>query len=131
VAASHFLSSALKGSDASVALGIEGQNGPLATAVELAVDSASRKRGLLGRTSLAPGHALVIAPCGGVHTFAMRFAIDVIFVAKEGRVLKIVPAVKPSRIALCLSAFATIEMAAGEAERAGLQVGQRLTVSTG
>jgi uncharacterized membrane protein (UPF0127 family) len=60
----------------------------------------------------------------------MQFAIDVIFAAKSGRVVKIARAVKPSRVALSLSAFAAIEMAAGESDRAGLKIGDTLVVTT-
>jgi hypothetical protein len=129
----HFLSHALKRDAPAAALVFSRAGGAetvLASSLELAVDSSSRKRGLLGRTSLAPGHALVIAPCGGVHTFKMQFAIDVIFAAKSGRVVKIARAVKPSRVALSLSAFAAIEMAAGESDRAGLKIGDTLVVTT-
>ena len=45
-----------------------------------ALDSKSRRKGLLGRDTLADRHALVLAPCGSVHTFGMRFPIDVLFV---------------------------------------------------
>ena len=100
----------------------------LATTVEAALDSASRKRGLLGRDALAPGAALVIAPSNGVHTFFMKFAIDVVFVARDGRVVKIARAVNPWRACLALRAFAAVELAAGAAETAELRVGDRLSV---
>ena len=82
----------------------------LATHVELAVDSRSRRRGLLGRDRLDEGAALVIAPCSSIHTFFMRFPIDVIFVARDGRVLKTYAAVERSRIAFRVGAFAAIEL---------------------
>ena len=96
----HFLSPLLKKDAPPMAFWVErgGRRLPLATTVEAAVDSASRNRGLLGRDSLAPGHALVIAPSNGIHTFFMRFPIDVIFVARDGRVVKLARAVKPWRI---------------------------------
>ena len=96
--------------------------------METAFDSATRTRGLLGRTGLASGTALIIAPCPSVHTFGMQFAIDVIYAARDGRVIKIRRAMPPARVSLCLNAFATIEMAAGEAERAGLATGDQLDV---
>ena len=102
----------------------------LATRVEAAFDSASRKRGLLGRTGLDAGHALVIAPCNGIHTFGMQFPIDVIFVARDGRVLKTRRAMPARRIAAAMKAFATIEMAAGSIDAAALAVGDRVAVVT-
>ena len=64
-----------------------------------AFDSESRRRGLLKRDFLADGSALVIAPTNAIHTFFMRFAIDVAFVARDGRVLKIRRAMPPWRMA--------------------------------
>lgn len=97
--------------------------------VETAFSSADRKRGLLGRDGLAPGQALVIAPTNLVHTFAMRFPIDILFVARDGRVLKVSRAVPPRRIAGSLRGFAVIEMAAGEAARSDTQPGDLLEVT--
>ena len=99
---------------------------PVATTVETAFDSATRTRGLLGRPSLAPGHALVIAPCSAIHTFKMQFPIDVIFAAEDGRIVKIRRNMRAGRMTGAIGAFATIEMAAGEAERHGLTAGDYL-----
>jgi uncharacterized membrane protein (UPF0127 family) len=126
----HFLEPLLKSHGPPLALCIDRPLGAttLATTVEAAVDSASRRRGLLGRDSLALDAALVIAPSNGVHTFFMKFAIDVVFVARDGRVVKIARAVKPWRASLALRAFAVVELAAGAAETAALRVGDRLSV---
>lgn len=101
---------------------------PLATTLETAFDSKSRKKGLLGRDSLADGAALVIAPCSAVHTFAMRFPIDVIFARRDGRIIKMRKAMAASRITGAIGAFAVVEMAAGTIERAAVHVGDRLVV---
>ena len=100
----------------------------VATQVETAFTSADRKRGLLGRDGLAPGQALVIAPTNLVHTFAMRFPIDIVFANREGRVLKVSRAVPPRRIAGSLRGFAVLELAAGEAGRSETQVGDIIQV---
>ena len=89
----------------------------LASRVELAVDSESRRRGLLGRDTFDAGSAIVIAPCNAIHTFFMRFAIDVVFVARDGRVLKTCAAVPARRIAFSVRAFAVIELPAGTLAR--------------
>ena len=96
---------------------------PLADTIEIAGDSDARRRGLLGRDELLPGTALVIAPCGAVHTFGMRFSIDVVFAARDGRVVKIARDVRPRRIAAAWGAFAAIEMAAGEVGRRDVAIG--------
>ena len=124
----HFLRPLLDSAPTAPALWVEGRERPLATTVESAFDSASRKKGLLGRDGMADGSALVIAPCSAVHTFAMRFPIDVIFARRDGRVVKLRPAVKASRMTGAFGAFAVIEMAAGAIQRAGLKVGDKLVV---
>jgi uncharacterized protein len=89
----------------------------IASRVELAADSASRRRGLLGRDAFEPGSGLIIAPCSAIHTFSMRFAIDVVFVARDGRVKKTYAAVPAGRIAFSAGAFAVIELPAGTLAR--------------
>lgn len=99
----------------------------LAEPVEGAFDSTTRRRGLLGREGLAAS-ALVIAPCSLVHTFFMRFAIDTVFVDRDGVVLRVLHGVRPNRVAGAWGAFATIEVEAGRARQAGVQPGDRLTL---
>lgn len=103
----------------------------VAEALETAFDSASRKKGLLGRDGLAPGVGLVIAPTNLVHTFAMRFPIDILFISRDGRVLKVRHAVPKRRIAGAWGAFAVIEMAAGSIETSGTRVGDFLELRQG
>jgi uncharacterized membrane protein (UPF0127 family) len=102
--------------------------GTLAGTVEIARTSETRRRGLLGRDSLAPSTALVIAPCSAVHTFFMRFAIDVVFIDRRGRVLKIVRNLKPWRIAGSLRAYGAVEMAAGSVPEDALVSGDNLSL---
>ncbi len=89
----------------------------VATTLLTAFDSADRRKGLLGRDSLPDGTALIIAPSNAVHTFFMRFPIDVAFVQRSGRVIKVRSAVNPWRIAAAFRAFAVIELAAGALAR--------------
>lgn len=103
----------------------------VATTIEAAFASADRRRGLLGCDMLPSGRAIVIAPSFLVHTFGMRFAIDLLFVARDGRVLKVRHAVPPSRIAGSLGAFAVVELAAGQIEASGTRVGDLIEVVAG
>lgn len=107
---------------------VEGSGVVLAARIEVAGDSASRRKGLLGRERLDPGEAIVIAPCQGVHTFGMRFAIDIVAVARDGLVIKIRSHVPRRRIVIALKAFAIIELASGSADASKLKVGDRLLV---
>jgi len=100
----------------------------LATRLEPAFESAARRRGLLGRDGLEPGAALVIAPCNSIHMFFMRFAIDVVYVDRAGRVRKIVRALRPWRISAAMSAYAVIELAAGSLDGCDIGRGDRLYV---
>ena len=71
-------------------------NRTVARTLLTAFDSASRRRGLLGRNGLEDGSALIIAPSSAIHTFTMRFAIDVALVSKEGcRAQRCVPTRSP------------------------------------
>ena len=66
--------------------------------VELAGDALSRMRGLLGRDGLAPGQGMYLAPCGIVHTVGMRFALDLVFVDRGLRVVRVARDVPAGRI---------------------------------
>ena len=94
-----------------------------------AFDSTSRNKGLLQRESLPEGSALIIAPCSAVHTFFMKFPIDVVFVSKDGRVLKVRTAVPAWRMTGALRGFCVIELAAGSLARSETVAGDRLVIS--
>jgi uncharacterized protein len=102
----------------------------VATHLEPAFDSRSRNRGLLGRDGLPDGHAIVIAPSNSIHMFFMRFAIDVLFVAKDGRVVKACENLRPWRLALAWRAFAVIEGWVGMIAESGTRPGDRVAVTT-
>ena len=71
----------------------------------------------------------MIAPCQGVHTFGMRFAIDIVAVSRDGVVVKIRSHVPRRRIVLALKAYAIVELPSGSADAADLKIGDRLVVS--
>ena len=96
-----------------------------------AFESASRRKGLLGRDSLADGAAMIIAPSNAIHTFGMRFPIDVVFVRRNGTVVKIREQVVPRRVSMAHLAYAVIELPAGSVARAQLKVGDALGVIAG
>jgi uncharacterized membrane protein (UPF0127 family) len=85
-----------------------------------------RMKGLLGKRGLSSGEGLLIQPAPSIHTFFMRFPIDVVFLAKNGDVLKVAPNVGPWRMRACRRAFAVLELAAGGAERRGITVGDHI-----
>jgi uncharacterized protein len=85
----------------------------LATHIAAAVDSAARRKGLLGRTQFSVGDGLIIAPCNAIHTFFMKFTIDVAFVCRDGIVVRTIDCLPPWRIGSGLWAWATIELPEG------------------
>ncbi|MFN7979720.1 MAG: DUF192 domain-containing protein [Vicinamibacterales bacterium] len=98
----------------------------LVTRATLAGDSHSRREGLLKREALSDDEALVIVPTQGIHTFGMRFAIDVVWVDRRGTVVGLSRDVPPKRIRLSWRAFAAVELAAGRIDALGLVRGDRL-----
>jgi uncharacterized membrane protein (UPF0127 family) len=84
-----------------------------------------RLRGLLGRPALQAQEALLLSPCGQVHTFGMHTALDVVFLDQQGRVLKCVETLRPNRVSGAARARHTLELAAGSIARQGLCVGDR------
>jgi uncharacterized membrane protein (UPF0127 family) len=89
----------------------------------------ARMRGLLGRGGLESGEGLFLKPAPSIHTFFMRFPIDVVFVGRDGEVLKVVPRLKPWRTAAARGAKAVLELGANEADRRGIRAGTRLDIS--
>ena len=85
-----------------------------------------RMKGLLGRRNLPRGEGILLKPASSVHMAFMRFAIDAVFLDRDLRVVKIAADLKPWRAAGSTGAKAVLEIPAGEAERRGLSVGDRL-----
>ena len=101
----------------------------LADRAELAIGLGQRLKGLLGRHSLDKGEGLVIKPCSSIHTFFMRFAIDVVFVDRASRVVKTIEDMQPFRASNpFLSALLTIELPAGTIRRTNTRVGDQLAL---
>ena len=102
------------------------KNSTLADRAGVADSSATRKRGLLKHTGLAEGEGLWIVPCEGVHSFFMKFAIDVVFLSKKRQVVKIRPNMLKSRIALSLRAHSVLELPVGMIEKTNTRPGDQL-----
>jgi uncharacterized protein len=84
----------------------------------------------MGRRSLEPGHALLIKPCSSIHTFFMRFPIDVVFLDRDSRVVRTAQHVKPWRILLgAKGAHAVIELPAGTLDTTELKPGDQLDIA--
>ena len=97
--------------------------------IKIADNFFSRLRGLIGKNFLPQGEGLLIAPCQSIHMCFMKFPIDAIYIDKNFVIKKIVPNLKTwTGFSICLSAWGVVEVAAGEAERLNLKVGEKLEV---
>jgi uncharacterized membrane protein (UPF0127 family) len=84
-------------------------------------------RGLLGRSTLQDGDALLISPCNAIHTFFMKFAIDAVFLDRRGRVVRTLQELRPWRATrVHLGAAQVVELPAGTVARTGTCVGDQL-----
>ena len=86
----------------------------------------TRLRGLLGRRALERGEGLLLSPSSSVHTFFMRFPIDVVFLDRALQVVGVAADVPPWRLAGRRGARHVLELPAGEARARGIRVGERL-----
>lgn len=98
----------------------------VATSADIADTSQKRRTGLLKHTNLAAGEGLWIVPCEAVHTFGMNFPIDVLYLSKQKKVLKIRDNMKKSRMSICLRAHSVLELPAGHAAVTGTVAGDQL-----
>jgi uncharacterized membrane protein (UPF0127 family) len=85
----------------------------LAAQLEKAHTGAARRKGLLGRKQFLPGEGLWIVPCESVHTFFMRFPIDLVYLDRKHRVKKVRSNVGPWRMSACLLAHSVLELPSG------------------
>lgn len=95
----------------------------LCACVEEAKSVGARGKGLMGRTGLAQGSGMLIGcgpllPVMWIHTFFMRFPIDIVFLDRADKIIRVMPGVKPWRVtAPVFGAHRVLEIEAGAAER--------------
>ena len=100
----------------------------LGTEVERADSPWRRMRGLLGRASLPAGSGMRFEPASSLHMLFMRFAIDVVYVDREERVVKLVPNFKPWRFSAARGAHSAYELPEGTLADMDIEVGDELTL---
>jgi len=86
-----------------------------------------RLRGLIARPPLKTGEGLLITPCSSVHTIGMRYPLDLVFLDRNGHVVKCVAGLKPYRMAAAHKARHTLELPAGSIADSNVAVGDRMT----
>ena len=100
----------------------------LAEACDVADTSSKRRVGLLKHSKLDPGEGLWIKPCESVHTFFMKFPIDLVYLDRAQKVRKVRRAVPAWRLSACLTAYSILELPAGTIERTGTAAGDIVTI---
>jgi uncharacterized membrane protein (UPF0127 family) len=98
----------------------------LATHMEVADSGPKRNKGLLGRECLSLGEGLWIIPCQAVHTFGMRFPIDLVYLDRKKRIIKLRSEAPPGRLSACLSAHSVLELPTGTIRATQSQLGDAL-----
>ncbi|WP_224982582.1 DUF192 domain-containing protein [Geomonas agri] len=102
----------------------------LAREVDLADSFFARLKGLLGRRELPAGRGLWIRPCSSVHTFGMRFTIDVLFMDRDMRVVAVAKTLRPNRVSpFCSRAYSVLELPAGVLDADVTAVGNRIEIT--
>jgi len=101
----------------------------VASRLVVANTPSTRSRGLLGRRNLKADEGMLLIPCRSIHTLGMKFALDVVFVSKQMRVVDIRRNVPPGRpLLLSRRAYSTLELAAGVAADRMIEIGDLLQV---
>lgn len=96
---------------------------------ELANSFFKRFKGLMFRKSMPPNSALLLSPCNAIHTFSMRFPIDVVYIDATARVVHVEKSVQPNKIGKTIkSATSILELNAGMAEKMSLKSGDLLEI---
>ncbi len=87
----------------------------------------ARLKGQIGRERLDEDEGLCIKPCKGIHTFFMKFDIDVVFVDRNGLVCGIVENIRPSRVSQYISSASyVIELSRGMCKKKGIEIGNKI-----
>lgn len=100
----------------------------LAEEIIFADNPLARIKGLLGRKDFPAGQALIIRACNSIHTFFMRFPIDVLFVGQDNRVIHSICGLKPFRLTrIYFQASYVVELPGGTLDNSQTKVGDLLS----
>ncbi len=101
----------------------------IADDIKIANTILARMKGLLGRNSLAEGEGLLIRPCKGIHTFGMKFPIDVVFIDGNNCVIATLSNIQPNRVSnMYFGAACVLEVQAGTVNRTATFPGDQLEI---
>lgn len=105
-------------------------NKEISNKVIVANNILERMKGLLGRNEMPTGESLWIKPCMSVHTFLMKFPIDVVFLNSKKQVIAAIRNLKPNRLSrLYLKSSSVLELPAGVLEATDTRVGDEIEIA--
>ncbi len=100
----------------------------LASAAEVADRASTRRTGLLKHKRLDAGQGMWIVPCESIHTFFMKFPIDVVYMDRRKKVRKVRENIGPWRLSACLLAHSVIELPVGTIAETQTRPGDQLAL---
>jgi uncharacterized protein len=101
----------------------------LANKLKTAYRFFQRLKGLMFTSELPIGEAVHLQPCQSVHTFFMKYDIDVIYLDKEMKIVEMTHAMKPSKVgSIVKNAYSVIELPAGSISKTDTKVGHVLQI---
>ena len=102
----------------------------LSNNVMIANSLIKRMKGLLGQKEMKAGEALWIKPCMSIHTFGMKFPIDVIFLNKKNEVIAIKKNLRPNRLTrIYFSSVSVLELPAGTIDVTATEIGDKIEIA--
>jgi len=102
----------------------------LGNKIYLANNSITRLSGLMGKESFGEIDGMLIKPCNSIHTFFMKFPIDVIFISKDNKIIRVVENLKEWKISpIVFKAHSTLELPIKTIEKTNSEVGDILEIS--
>ncbi|MCF7888001.1 MAG: DUF192 domain-containing protein [Candidatus Omnitrophica bacterium] len=102
----------------------------IVSSAEVASGFFQRLFGLIFRNNIKDDQALIFYQAPSIHTFFMRFPIDIIFLDREMKVKRIVNSLSPWRVVFCKDAYVTIELPVGKAKQNNISLGDKIELVT-
>ena len=103
-------------------------DGRVQLSVKVTENFKERNRGLLALDKLENGQGLFITPCRSVHTFGMQYPLDLLYLNKALKIVKIIENLQPLRMSMALRGHSTLELNSGEVQRLGLSLGMQASL---
>lgn len=100
----------------------------MVTDAALANTFFARLKGLLGTKKLDHGKGLIIRPCNSIHTVGMKYAIDIIFLDNQDKIVKLINDMPSGKFSLCSESRYVVELPAGTIEATGTTVGDKISL---